>query len=71
MTVASIKGEERLDLGTPQEAHSAELGNWLAVEMKDGETSRDTVCSLERLAGVGVTADTENLPLITSGKRGC
>lgn len=29
--------EEQLDLRTTQEANLAEFGNWLTVEMKDGE----------------------------------
>lgn len=35
--MGSITKEERLDLRTTQEAHLAEFGNWLTVEMKDGE----------------------------------
>lgn len=65
MTVRSIKKEERLDLRTSQEADSAELGNWLAVEMKNGEDSRDArILHLSDLQVLVSPVETENLPFI-------
>lgn len=57
MTARSIKKEGRLEVRTAQEADLTELGNWLAVKMKDAEKNqgRPLDCSLEGLAGVGVT----------------
>lgn len=55
--MGSIKKEERLEVRTAQEADLRELGNWLTVKMKDGEKNQGQPldCSLEGLAGVGVT----------------